>query len=62
MWPYEEAVERTGPKMRVHFYSLKVEWEEQAALTGVALAFDNRGYNVMMDDTDIEAPVWRRFC
>ena len=55
VWPYEEAVERTGPKV-ITFYSFKGGMGRTTALTGVALTLTQQGYNVMMVDTDIEAP------
>ena len=55
VWPYEKAVEENGTKV-VTFYSFKGGMGRTTALAGTALALVNQGFNVLMLDTDIEAP------
>lgn len=55
VWPYEDAVLKTGTKV-VTFYSFKGGMGRTTALAGTALTLVNQGKNVMMVDTDIEAP------
>lgn len=55
VWPYEHAVEGRAPKV-VTFYSFKGGMGRTTALAGVALTLAKKGCNVMMVDTDIEAP------
>lgn len=55
VWPYEEAVSERGTKV-VTFYSFKGGMGRTTALAAVALLLVNQGKNVMMVDTDIEAP------
>ena len=55
VWSYEEAVQENGTKI-ITFYSFKGGMGRTTALAGVALALLKQGYNIMMIDTDIEAP------
>ncbi len=55
VWPYEEAVADNGTRV-VTFYSFKGGMGRTTALAGVALTLVKQGKNVMMVDTDIEAP------
>lgn len=55
VWTYEEAVLERGTKV-VTFYSFKGGMGRTTALAGTALTLVNQGKNVMMVDTDIEAP------
>ncbi|MDO4298804.1 MAG: AAA family ATPase [Lachnospiraceae bacterium] len=55
VWSYESAVEENGTKV-VTFYSFKGGMGRTTALAGVALTLAMQGKNVMMVDTDIEAP------
>lgn len=55
VWTYEEAIMNTGTKV-VTFYSFKGGMGRTTALAGIALNLVNQGKNVMMVDTDIEAP------
>ena len=55
VWPYEEAVLENGTKI-VTFYSFKGGMGRTTALAGVALTLAEQGKNVLMIDTDIEAP------
>lgn len=55
VWSYEDAVAENGTKV-VTFYSFKGGMGRTTALAGVALILVQQGYNVMMVDTDIEAP------
>ena len=55
VWPYEETIEGRKPKV-ITFYSFKGGMGRTTALSGVALSLIKRGHNVMMIDTDIEAP------
>lgn len=55
VWPYEEAVMNQGTKV-VTFYSFKGGMGRTTALAAVALILAEEGKNVMMVDTDIEAP------
>lgn len=55
VWPYENTVEGKAPKV-VTFYSFKGGMGRTTALAGVALTLVKKGANVMMVDTDIEAP------
>lgn len=55
VWPYEEAVAGNRPKV-VTFYSFKGGMGRTTTLAGVALQLVGKGKNVMMIDTDIEAP------
>lgn len=55
VWTYEDAVLETGTKI-VTFYSFKGGMGRTTALAGTALTLVNQGKNVMMVDTDIEAP------
>lgn len=55
VWTYEDAVLETGTKV-VTFYSFKGGMGRTTALAGTALTLVNQGKNVMMVDTDIEAP------
>lgn len=53
VWPYEEA--ENGAKV-ITFYSFKGGMGRTTALAGVALCLVKQGKNVLMVDTDIEAP------
>ena len=53
VWPYEEAI--NGTKV-ITFYSFKGGMGRTTALAGIALSLVRQGKNVMMVDTDIEAP------
>lgn len=55
VWPYEDAVSENGTKV-VTFYSFKGGMGRTTALAAVALLLVKKGKNVMMVDTDIEAP------
>lgn len=55
VWPYEDAVLENGTKV-VTFYSFKGGMGRTTALAAVALLLVKQGKNVMMVDTDIEAP------
>lgn len=55
VWPYEEAVLEGGTKV-VTFYSFKGGMGRTTALAAVAMLLVKQGKNVMMVDTDIEAP------
>lgn len=55
MWPYEDAVLENGTRV-VTFYSFKGGMGRTTALAAVALLLVKQGKNVMMVDTDIEAP------
>ena len=55
VWSYEEAIQENGTKI-ITFYSFKGGMGRTTALSGVALALVKQGYNIMMIDTDIEAP------
>lgn len=55
VWPYEEAESENGTKV-VTFYSFKGGMGRTTALAAVALLLVKQGENVMMVDTDIEAP------
>lgn len=55
VWPYEEAVSENGIKV-ITFYSFKGGMGRTTALAGVALSLARQKFNVMMLDTDIEAP------
>lgn len=55
VWPYEEAVSENGTKV-VTFYSFKGGMGRTTALAGVVLSLVKQGKNVVMVDTDIEAP------
>ena len=55
VWSYEDAVQENGTKI-ITFYSFKGGMGRTTALSGVALALLKQGYNIMMIDTDIEAP------
>lgn len=55
VWPYEEAIAGGKPKV-VSFYSFKGGMGRTTALAAVALLLVRAGKNVMMIDTDIEAP------
>ncbi|MEY8426159.1 AAA family ATPase [Lachnospiraceae bacterium 46-15] len=55
VWPYEEAVKENGTKV-VTFYSFKGGMGRTTALAGVVLTLVKQGKNVVMIDTDIEAP------
>lgn len=55
VWPYEDAISENGTKV-VTFYSFKGGMGRTTALAAVALLLVNQGKNVMMIDTDIEAP------
>lgn len=55
VWSYEDAAHEGGVKV-VTFYSFKGGMGRTTALAGVALTLIKQGCNVMMVDTDIEAP------
>lgn len=55
VWPYEDAVLENGTRV-VTFYSFKGGMGRTTALAAVALLLVKQGKNVMMVDTDIEAP------
>ncbi|MDE7212846.1 MAG: ParA family protein [Lachnospiraceae bacterium] len=55
VWPYEEAFHGNKPKV-VTFYSFKGGMGRTTTLASVALQLARKGKNVMMVDTDIEAP------
>lgn len=55
LWTYEDAVENGEPKV-VTFYSFKGGMGRTTALAAVALNLIRQGKNVIMVDTDIEAP------
>lgn len=55
VWPYEEALTGSKPKV-VTFYSFKGGMGRTTTLASVALQLVKKGKNVMMIDTDIEAP------
>lgn len=55
VWPYEDALEGGKPKV-VTFYSFKGGMGRTTTLASVALQMARKGKNVMMVDTDIEAP------
>lgn len=55
VWPYEDAILENGTKV-VTFYSFKGGMGRTTALAAVALLLVKQGKNVMMVDTDIEAP------
>lgn len=55
VWPYAEAVADHGSKV-ITFYSFKGGMGRTTALAGTALILAEQGKNVMMIDTDIEAP------
>jgi MinD-like ATPase involved in chromosome partitioning or flagellar assembly len=55
IWPYEEAVRGAKPKV-VTFYSFKGGMGRTTALAATALCLAQQGKNVLMIDTDVEAP------
>lgn len=55
IWPYEEAQSGTKAKV-ITFYSFKGGMGRTTSLAAVALALAQKGKNVLMIDTDIEAP------
>lgn len=55
VWPYEDAVAENGTKV-VTFYSFKGGMGRTTALAGAVLTLVKRGKNVVMVDTDLEAP------
>ncbi len=55
VWPYEETIAGISPKV-VTFYSFKGGMGRTTTLAAVALQMVRKGKNVMMVDTDIEAP------
>ncbi len=55
IWPYEDTLEGTKPKV-VTFYSFKGGMGRTTTLASVALQLARKGKNVIMVDTDIEAP------
>ncbi|MCD7907738.1 MAG: AAA family ATPase [Clostridium sp.] len=55
VWPYEETLDGRKPKV-VSFYSFKGGMGRTTALAAVALLLVRQGKNVIMIDTDIEAP------
>lgn len=55
IWPYDEAVRGKKPKV-VTFYSFKGGMGRTTALAATALILAKEGKNVLMIDTDIEAP------
>ncbi len=55
VWPYEEAAGEHGKKV-ITFYSFKGGMGRTTALAAVALTLVRQGKNVMMVDTDMEAP------
>lgn len=55
VWPYEDALQGLKPKV-VTFYSFKGGMGRTTTLASVALQLAKKGKNVMMIDTDIEAP------
>lgn len=55
VWPYEDTLNGRRPKV-VSFYSFKGGMGRTTALAAVALLMVRQGKNVIMVDTDIEAP------
>lgn len=55
IWPYEQAVKGEKPKV-VTFYSFKGGMGRTTALAATALGLIKQGKNVLMIDTDVEAP------
>lgn len=55
VWPYEDAAADDGTKV-VTFYSFKGGMGRTTALAGAVLTLIKRGKNVVMVDTDLEAP------
>lgn len=55
VWPYDEAAGTDGKKV-ITFYSFKGGMGRTTALAAVALTLIGQGKNVMMIDTDLEAP------
>ncbi|WP_455617075.1 tyrosine-protein kinase family protein [Eisenbergiella sp.] len=55
VWPYEDALSGRKPRV-VTFYSFKGGMGRTTALASVALQLAKKGKNVIMIDTDIEAP------
>ena len=55
IWPYEQAESGEKPKV-VTFYSFKGGMGRTTALAATALSLAKQGKNVLMIDTDVEAP------
>ncbi len=55
IWPYAEALEGRQPKV-ITFFSFKGGMGRTTALAATALTLAQEGKNVLMIDTDIEAP------
>lgn len=55
VWPYEDALLGSMPRV-ITFYSFKGGMGRTTTLASVALQLAKKGKNVMMIDTDIEAP------
>ncbi len=55
IWPYEKAKDGETPKV-VTFYSFKGGMGRTTALAAAAMVLAQKGKNVLMIDTDIEAP------
>lgn len=55
VWPYEEALQKEKPRV-ITFYSFKGGMGRTTTLASAALQLARKGKNVMMVDTDIEAP------
>ena len=55
IWPYDEAKDGKKPKV-VTFYSFKGGMGRTTALAATALCMAAKGKNILMIDTDVEAP------
>lgn len=55
IWPYSEAIAGKKPKV-VTFYSFKGGMGRTTALAAAAIGLAQRGKNVLIIDTDVEAP------